>query len=140
MPQKPTKDEYGTVVKPSRQAPHGYGLCEACRHPNIFLNARGQITEHCVLGTADRCPGSLSAPANAGGKKIFLLITQQAADRSRPIYHDRFCFLAPTVAAAEQGARAWMRYQGMDPRDVLVRTMLPGEVTGEYMHDDWIPR
>jgi hypothetical protein len=134
------KDKYGTITTASRKAPHGYGLCAACSHPNVHLNERGQLAEHGSVELRGRCPGSLEAPANVGGKNVFLLITQQAADRGQPIYAERFCFLAPSVSAAHDDGRLWMRYHGMDPRDVLVRLVPPGQATGEDLHDDWIPR
>lgn len=134
------KDKYGTVTSPSRKAPCGYGLCGACGHPNVHLNQRGQLAEHGSTELRGRCPGSLSAPANAGGKSIFLLVTQATADRSRPLWQERFCFLAPSVRAAEDAARSWARYQGTDPRDVAARLVPPGQAEGEDMHDDWIPR
>jgi len=132
------KDKYGTIVSPSRKAPHGYGMCSACNHPNVFLNARGQIAEHGSIDLRGRCPGSLSAPANVGGKSIYLLITQASADHSKPIWQERFCFLAPSVKAANADAANWMRYHGMhyDPEDVLVRTVPPGQANGEDLHDD----
>lgn len=134
------KDKYGTITTPSRKAPYGYGLCEACKRPNIHINERGQLHGHGVLGTPDWCPGSLSAPANAGGKTIFLLITNEAADRQHPIFSERFCFLAKSADEAQKDASKWMRYHGRDARDVLVRIMPPGRAKGDDMHDEWIPR
>jgi hypothetical protein len=136
------KDKYGTIIGTSRKSPYGYGLCAACNHPNVFLNARGQIDEHGSIELGDRCPGSLSAPANVGGKNVYLLITQMTLDRSRPIWQERFCFLAPSAKQAESDVRAWFRYQGMhyDPENVLIRTVPPGQVSSENLHDDWIPR
>lgn len=135
------KDKCGTIVSPSRKAPYGYGLCSACNHPNVHLNHRGQIGEHGSVELGGRCPGSLSAPANVGGNNIYLLLTQQSANLARPIWQERFCFLAPSLREATNSVLRWMRYHGMhyDPEDILVRLVPPGQANSEDLHNDWIP-
>lgn len=136
------KDKYGTIIGTSRKAPYGYGLCSTCNHPNVFLNERGQLGEHGSIELGARCPGSLSAPVNVGGKSIYAFATQMTMDPSRPIWQERFAFLAPSLKQAEDDVRAWFRYQGVHyaPEDVLVRVVSPGRASGEDLHDDWIPR
>jgi len=131
------KDKYGTITTPSRKAPNGYGLCEACKRPNIHINERGQLHAHGVLGTSDWCPGSLSAPANAGGKTILEAVplrwTVNACSGG--------CALrSKSVDEAQKDAGKWMRYHGRDARDVRVKIMTPGQAKGDDMHNEWIPR
>lgn len=138
------KDKYGTIVTPSRKSPYGYGLCPVCNHPNVFINARGQLDEHGSIELRGRCPGSLGAPVNVGGKNIYQLITQMTSDPQRPVWQERFCFLSTSVAQAKRDVSAWLKYHGVshryDSEDIIIRLVPPGKASTEDLHDDWIPR
>jgi hypothetical protein len=67
------KDEYGTLAGTSEKAPHGYGPCPSCGHPNIHLDSSGLLKVHGVIMPragaehpdvhhSGHCPGSGSPP------------------------------------------------------------------------------
>ena len=116
----------------------GLALAAYCFFVMLPLAHRAESLEEPLLKARQKLYASLDQTNTTAID--FLLITNQAADRQRPIFAEQFCFLAKSVAEAQKDASKWMHYHGRDARDVLVRIVPPGVAKGDDMHDDWIPR